>query len=152
MTDRLPDDREMASLLYRLETLRRVAEQQGELRAADGRLLWLLSDGRARTLREIADDLNLEQSTVNRQVNATVKAGLLSRSHETGRTAWVFTGTPEGLAAFERSLRQHLGLYDRALAAIPQAHRRDFLDHFAQFVDAYGDELRRAAWSALTQR
>ncbi len=144
MPDPLPDDREAASLLARLETFRRFAEQHGELRSADGRLLWLLSDGHPRTLREIADNLNLEQSTVNRQVNAAVKAGLLSRSPGSGR-AGLFEATAEGKERFEVALGQHLELYDAALDALTD--RPAFLAELARFVEAYGDAVRRAAWS-----
>lgn len=148
----LPDDREVASLLVRLDTYRRVAEQSGELRPADGRLLWLLSDGRPRTLRDIAEELNLEQSTVNRQVNAALKSGLVSRSREKGSPAWLFAGTEEGVALFERALTQHLALFDRALEAVPSTDRQGFIAALGAFVDAYGDALRRNTWSQITDR
>lgn len=148
----LPDDREVASLLARLDTFRRVAEQSGELRPADGRLLWLLSDGRPRTLRDIAEELNLEQSTVNRQVNGALKSGLVNRFREKGSSAWLFEGTETGIAGFERALAQHLGLFDRALEALPSADRARFIADLAAFVDAYGDALRRTTWSKSTDR
>ncbi|GAB3581188.1 MarR family winged helix-turn-helix transcriptional regulator [Calidifontibacter terrae] len=145
MTAPLPDDREVASLLNRLDTSRRVAEQQGELRAADGRLLWLLSDGRGRSLREIAEELNLEQSTVNRQVNAALKTGLVGRSRAGGRS-WQFAVTEQGKQAFEVGLAEHLSLFAGALTAV--ADRPAFLADLARFVDAYADQVRRATWSS----
>ena len=72
----------LAAALHHLDLSRRVVEQRADIGVADMRLLWLLSDDRARTLREIADDLTLEQSTVNRQVNAALAAGLLRRDRD----------------------------------------------------------------------
>ncbi|SKB04090.1 MarR family transcriptional regulator [Aeromicrobium choanae] len=104
---------------------------------ADQRLLWMFSDGRPRTLREIADELGLEQSTVNRQANAALKAGLLERSREPGQSAWHFTANESALADFARALDRHLGLLDRALDALPRADRARFLEQFGTFADAF---------------
>ncbi len=132
--------REAASLFAQLDTYRRVAEQRGPVRPAEGRLLWLLSDGRARTLGEIAEDLNLEQSTVNRQVNGALKAGLVERTRDGGR-AWRFAATSQGAATFETALTEHLTLHDGALAAVRDPET--FLAELALFVDAYGAALHR---------
>ncbi|MFD6137837.1 MarR family winged helix-turn-helix transcriptional regulator, partial [Isoptericola sp. NPDC060257] len=99
----LTDDRRVAGLLFRLDLHRRLAEHRSPLGTADGRLLWLLSDGRPRTLREIAEALRLEQSTVNRQVNGALAAGLLRRFTAPGRSARLLEPTEEGLARFEEA-------------------------------------------------
>lgn len=122
--------------IARLERGRRAAET-ARYNHADGRLLWMFSDGVPRTLRMIAEELGLEQSTVNRQANAALKAGLLVRSREDGQNAWHFTASDAALSTFSRELGVHLGLLDEALQAIPEDDRARFLEHFSAFADAY---------------
>ncbi|MFE7404784.1 MarR family winged helix-turn-helix transcriptional regulator [Isoptericola sp. NPDC057559] len=139
----LPADRRVASLLVRLDVNRRIAEHHSELGTADGRLLWLLSDGRPRTLREIADALRLEQSTVNRQVNAALAAGFLRRFTEAGRPARLIEPTAEGLTAFERATTRALGAYADGLAVLGD-EAGAFLDLLERFTQAYGEAVRDA--------
>jgi len=129
--------------IARIERGRRAAEV-GRFGHADGRLLWMFSDGRPRTLREIAEELGLEQSTVNRQANAALKAGLLTRSREHGQNAWHFTATERALADFSRDLQRHLGLLDQAMQRIPAEERDRFLDHLIAFADGYIDAAESA--------
>ncbi|MFD6178715.1 MULTISPECIES: MarR family winged helix-turn-helix transcriptional regulator [unclassified Isoptericola] len=139
----LPTDRRVASLLVRLDVNRRTAEHRSELGTADGRLLWLLSDGRPRTLREIADALRLEQSTVNRQVNAALAAGYLRRFTEAGRPARLIEPTAEGLDAFERATSRALGAYADGLAVLGD-EAGTFLDLLERFTAAYGEAVLEA--------
>jgi len=139
----LSDDRRVAGLLFRLDLHRRLAEHRSPLGTADGRLLWLLSDGRPRTLREVAEALRLEQSTVNRQVNGALAAGLLRRFTTPGRSARLLEPTEEGLARFEEATGQALGAYADGLAVLG-ADAGAFLDQLERFADAYGDAVREA--------
>lgn len=136
-----PAERRVASLLFRLDLHRRLAEHRSPLGTADGRLLWLLSDGRPRTLREIAEALRLEQSTVNRQVNGALAAGLLRRFTEPGRSARLIEPTPEGAATFERATDLALGAFADGLAALGD-EAGEFLDLLERFAGAYGDAVR----------
>ena len=104
---------------------------------AHQRLLWMFSDGRPRTLREIAEELGLEQSTVNRQANAALAAGLLQRTREPGQNAWHFSATEAALADFARKLDHHLALLEEALGVVPEDERARFLGHLGAFADAY---------------
>lgn len=121
-----------------LEKGRRAAES-ARFGHADARLLWMFSDGRPRTLRDIADELGLEQSTVNRQANAALKAGLLIRSREPGQNAWRFIADEAALAEFSRELEAHLALLDRALRTLPTGERERFLEQFGTFAEAYAE-------------
>lgn len=141
----LPRERVIASLLARLEVHRRLAEHRSPLGVAEGRLLWLLSDRRPRTLREIADALGLEQSTVNRQVNGALAAGLVRRFAEPGRAGRLIEPTDHGLASFERATTYALGAYEQSLAALGD-RAGDFLGRLEEFVDAYGEAVRRDEW------
>ncbi len=137
----LSADRRLASLVGRLEVHRRLAEDRSALSHADGRLLWFLSDGRPRTLREIADGLNLEQSTVNRQVNAALSAGRLRRFAEPTQAARLIEPTEEGLALYEAASARALGAYADGLAALDDESDR-FLELLETFVAAYGEAVR----------
>ncbi len=131
----------MAGLVTRFERHRRVIEQEAQLGAADQRLLWMFSDEEPRTLREIAVALRLEQSTVNRQVNAARKAGLLERTREPGQAAALYRATPEGLERFHHDLDRAIEVFGLGLAAVDPAERDALLRNFEAFVDAFGDAL-----------
>lgn len=132
--------RELASLLQRLDALRRTAEHRyGSLTTAERRLLWLLSDEAPRTLREISTELNLEQSTVNRQVNGAVKAGLVRMVEaQPARHVEVTAG---GTAAFNADVVGILDGYQDALAAMGQGRAERFTGSLEAFVATYADVL-----------
>lgn len=138
----LTSGRALAGLLTRLDVHRRLVESRSPLGVADGRLLWLLSDRRPRTLREIADALGLEQSTVNRQVNGALKEGLVRRIDEPGQPARRIEPTEDGLAALEAATSVILGAYEAGLAALGDQNAAQFLELLDQFVDAYGEAVR----------
>ncbi|WP_051681646.1 MarR family winged helix-turn-helix transcriptional regulator [Cellulomonas sp. HZM] len=136
----LSPDRAVGWLMRQLARHMHLAEQRMRLNTADMRLLWLLSDGRPRTLREVSDALGLEQSTVNRQANAALDAGLLRRFDEPGHTARLLEPTDEGRSALERDLAGALGALSASLDTLgPDAET--FLSLFARFVEAYGDAV-----------
>ncbi|RYE76484.1 MAG: MarR family transcriptional regulator, partial [Myxococcales bacterium] len=112
-----------AVALGKLEHVRRIAQAASHFRTADSRLLWMFSDQQPRTLREIAEELRLEQSTVNRQANAAVKAGVLRRFRDEDQGAWQFLATDGAMARFTDDLDRHLGELDAASRAIPEGQR-----------------------------
>lgn len=135
--------RRVADLFARMSRAQQ-HDRQGELIGlADLRILWLLDDDRARSLKEIAVDLHLEQSTVNRQVNAALSAGLVQRERaEQG--VYRFSPTAEGRRRFDERVERSLGAYRVALAALgPQGAAR-FLDLLDTFTRAYGDVIGSA--------
>lgn len=121
-----------------LERAQRAAEDVAEVRVADRRLLWLLSDGEPRTMRQIAEELGLEQSTVNRQVNAALGEGLLARTDPDEHHARPLVVTEEGQALFGRSFDRHVGYVERALEVIPADRAPTFLTDLVAFAEAYG--------------
>lgn len=146
----LSRDRQLAAELLMLDRQRHAAAQRATLGAAELRLLWLFSDGRARTLREIADTLHLEQSTVNRQVNGAIHAGHLHRFTERGRTARLVALTPEGQQRFGTDTELILRLYDEALDALGEEDAPQFLALLDRFVEAYAETVRRATGHPIT--
>lgn len=113
----LPPDQEVARQFLRMERLHHTMRAHGTMHAADVRLLWLLTSAPPLTLREIADTLHLEQSTVNRQVNAAIRNGLLHRFDD-GRAAKVVTPTAHGREIFRTDTAVAQRVYRAALAAL----------------------------------
>lgn len=114
------------------------------LGTADLRLLWLLADGRARTLKEIADELRLEQSTINRQVNAALASGYVERRRRSGGSAHEFERTEEGRRVFETDTARSLGAYASALARMAPQDSEAFLALAQEFLDHYRREVEGA--------
>lgn len=133
----------MAALITDLERLRRAQMSQMDLGMADLRILWMFSDGRARTLKQIAHDLELEQSTVNRQINAAIAEGLLERTREEGSPAQLISPSERGAAAFDGDVEKSLAALRLGLDAV-DGDVTDFLDQFTRFVDAFDAGIRAA--------
>lgn len=111
-----------------------------DLGIADLRILWLFSDHRARTLKEIAEELHLEQSTVNRQINAALSAGLVQRERRVGSHAYEFSRSAEGERAFESDVAKSLNAFRAGLDAVGD-DAEAFLVGFTRFVDAYAEAV-----------
>ena len=143
----LPDEPgwQLAAALSRLDRAQRAAEAGAALGIADSRLMWLFSDHTPRTLKQVSDDLGLEQSTVNRQANAALASGLLRRFREAGRPAQLVEATEQGLATFAEDLDRHLGRLETALSALPERCREDFPALLGAFVEAYAAAIGPAA-------
>lgn len=136
-----PPERRLAAVLSRLDSQRRVQESKMRLGTADLRLLWLFTDGRPRTLKEIATELRLEQSTVNRQVNAATGSGLLARTRRPGGTAYEFDRTEEGRRVFGEDVGTSLGAYAAALEAMGEDDAASFLTLVESFLGHYRREV-----------
>lgn len=137
----LPDDRRVAALITHLDRARRMQSSQMALGTADLRILWMFADDQPRTLKEIAAELSLEQSTVNRQINAAMAEGLLQRSRRPGSPAHEISRTEKGVEVFEADVAKSLTAFTSGLDAL--GDRVDgFLADFTRFVEAYDSALR----------
>lgn len=123
----------------RWSTVRRAVENGQQLKVAEGRLMWLLRDGEARTLRQIAEQLDLEQSTVNRQVHAALASGVVRRFRAEDSSTWLVEMSDEGQDRFTADLTRMMTVYDEAIDAVPEEEQERFLKHLAAFVDALGE-------------
>lgn len=129
-------ERRLAGLMTRLDHARRQLDQQSTLGTSDMRLLWLFNDGGSRTLRQIAEQLGLEQSTVNRQVNAAVNHGLLVKTRERPGESYRLRRSTAGERQFEQALDETLGIYQHALDGLG-ADAEPFLLLLEHFVQTY---------------
>lgn len=107
-------------------------------------MLWLFADGRGRTLKEIADELALEQSTVNRQVNAALGSGLLERTRKTGGTAYDFNRTADGRRTFDEVAGISMGAYANALDALGDDAAEQLVALVQSFLEHFGDAVASA--------
>lgn len=121
----------------RLERGRRAVEGRARLGTADRRLIWLLVEEGPRTMKEISDELGLEQSTVNRQVNAALRAGYLERGEQASRGARTLTPTEEGYELFASDMRLVMTVLEEGLSAVPAAEAKGFMDNIVAFSEAY---------------
>lgn len=127
----------------RWAAVRRGVEGGQLLRVAEGRMLWLLRDGQPRTLRQLAEELDLEQSTVNRQVHAALDSGIIVRSRPQDSAPYVVTMSDEGEVRFRTDMARLTHVYEHALAVIPEPEQERFLEHLGAFVEGL-DEASRA--------
>lgn len=127
---------ELADQLLRFSKRRHAAIEGIELEASAFKLLWLLSD-RPRTLREISDELDLDLSTINRQVNAAVRAGLLERFTVPDSPSKPVRPTAEGRRLYEHDMAVHADLLRSVLAEMGADQARELIRSLAAFNDAY---------------
>lgn len=130
--------RRFATAMMRFERQRHVITQCATIGTANLRLLCLLSESGPRTLREIADQLKLEQSTVNRQVNAALHQGMVERSREPGSPAYRFAPTEAGTEALKANLDVILGGYQSALDRLGPEKSERLIALLHEFADEYG--------------
>lgn len=126
------------SSFTRLQSAHRLMEANTSVRAADLRLIWLMADGEPRSVKEIADELALERSTVSRQVNAALVDGFVERAEHPVAGARPFVVTQHGVGTLTQILERNLDLYEGALATVPEGERERFVELLSGVVDAYG--------------
>jgi DNA-binding MarR family transcriptional regulator len=107
--------RELGDELMRLSRRRTQVYPGARLDTSAFRLLWLLTEGTPRTLRELAEELQLDQSTVNRQVNAAIKHGLVERYAVPGSPSRLLRPTEAGRAAYVHDGELRAEVYNEVL-------------------------------------
>ena len=107
--------RELGDELMRLSRRRAQNYPGSQLDTSAFRLLWLLTEGASRTLRELADELQLDLSTVNRQVNAAIKHGLVERYAVPGSPSRLLRPTGAGTAAYVHDAALRAEVYQAVL-------------------------------------
>lgn len=127
----------LAGLMSESDRARRAVEQRQKLGTADLRLLWLLGDGRARTMREVADELRLEQSTVNRQVAAAQRHGYVRRVAPAAGGAMVVEDTERGAEVVADDIATLLAAINTALADFDDSEVDELIGLLSRFVAAY---------------
>ena len=128
---------ELADELMRVGRRRHVNVEGTELEMSAFKVLWVLSDDRPRTLRELAEELDLELSTINRQVNAAVRGGLLERFSVPDGPSKPVRPTAEGRRLYQHDSAIHADLYRSVLAEMGADQVRELTRGLQAFNDAY---------------
>ena len=128
---------ELGDELFRLQRHRATVYDGVLLESSAFRLMWALRDGEPRTLRRLAELLDLEQSTINRQVHAALDAGYLERFEVVGSASKLLRPTPAGRAAYEHDGLIRADRYHRVLAELGVERARSLVEHLAAFNDAW---------------
>lgn len=121
--------------LTRLASRRVLVPEGSRLDASAFRILRLLVE-EPRTLRELSDLLHLEQSTVNRQVNAAGRHGLLEGYAVPGEASRRHRPTAAGREAFAHDARLRAAAFTAALHELGPATSRRLADDLVAFNDA----------------
>ena len=127
--------RELGDELMRLGRRRTTTYPGSRLDTSAFRILWLLAE-EPRTLRALSDELQLEQSTVSRQVSAAVKHGLVERWGTPGAGGWLHRPTEQGRAAYEHDAQLRVDVYSRVLDDVGRARVDSLVAELAEFNDA----------------
>jgi DNA-binding MarR family transcriptional regulator len=127
--------RELGYELMRLRRLRTTTHPGSVLDVSAFRILWLLSE-QPRTLRAVADELQLEQSTVSRQVNAAIRRGLVRRCENDAAGGWLHVPTEQGRVAYEHDLGLRIEVYSRVLDNLGRTRVASLVAELAAFNHA----------------
>jgi DNA-binding MarR family transcriptional regulator len=100
------------------------------------RILWRLDERGPLTQRELADELHLEQSTINRQVNSAIRQGLVERDPAPGRGASPVRPTEAGRNAFVHDGRLRADVTARAIEDLGAQRTREMVASLRAFNDA----------------
>lgn len=138
-----PDLLALGGELLRLQRRRRHEYAGTVLETSAFRLLWVLDDGEPRTLRRLSADLDLEQSTVNRQVNAAISAGWLERYDVAGSASKLVRPTPAGAEAFRRDGQVRAAAIRAALDELGPERAGMLIEVLTAFNDAWDAVLAR---------
>lgn len=134
--------------LLRLQRRRTTVPPGTRLEVSAFRILWVLAHDGPTTLRSLAEQLDLEQSTVNRQVHAALDAGWIEECPApTGRAGAATSGraraarhyrpTRAGRAAYEHDGRLRAERYLTALDRLGSARASRLVEDLTAFNDAW---------------
>lgn len=134
--------RALSTELVRL-TRRRDAGSALVLDASAYKILWLVVEEGPHTLRALADGLQLDQSTINRQVHAVVERGLAERHEEDGAPAMLIRATSEGDAAYRHDARIRAEGLREVVDTMGERATADLVAGLARFNDAIDEATER---------
>lgn len=131
--------------LMRLSRRRAVGYDGAVLDASAFRLLWLLTEGPPRTLRELAEELQLDLSTVNRQVNAALGHGLVERYAVPDSPSRLLRPTEAGRAAYRHDGALRAEVYGAVLDDLGPERAVALVEELRALNDGLDREQQRRA-------
>lgn len=150
MSESVTDDtlRRLSDELIRIRRRREVGDPAMILDGSAFKILWLLVDHGPHTLRALADHLQLEQSTINRQVKVVLARGLAQRHSEPGSAGKLITATPAG----ERAYRHDADLRHEGLRSVVDGLGERSMADLAVGLAALNDAIDQAIESSGHRR
>lgn len=140
-TESYPDLAALGDELLRLQRRRTTTYAGSVLDTSAFRILRVLADGEPRTMRQLAQELDLEQSTVNRQVHAAIDAGYLERFDVEGTVSKLLRPTGAGLEAFDHDAQLRATLIQGALDALGPGRGARLVADLKDFNDAWDEAV-----------
>lgn len=128
--------RALGTELLRVSRLRAASYAGSRLDNSAFRILWLLVEQGPLTQRQLAEELQLERSTVTRQVAAALERGLVERHETAGRAGRVLRPTAAGEEAYRHDGRLRADRLTAALAALGPERAERLVADLAAFNDA----------------
>ena len=125
--------RALAAEIMRLTRRRATSYPGSVLEESAFRILLVLVEEGPRSLRELALDLQLEQSTISRQVSSAVGHGLVERYGESPR---LVRATGAGREAYRHDGRLRGQVWDRAIAELGPERGAALIAGLHDFNDA----------------
>lgn len=139
--------RALSNELVRLGRRRETSSPETTLDASAYKILWLVVEHGPRTLRELAQDLKLDQSTINRQVHAVIGHGYAERYADPESPGMLVRATPAGEAAYRSDSQVRTEGLRGIVNTLGEQVTADLADGLASFNDAIDeaveDSLRR---------
>lgn len=113
------------------------------------RILWAVAEHGPLSMRELEHELQLEQSTVSRQVKGAVSRGLVELELAPGRRERLVRLTESGTAAYQRDGALRLEIFRETLAELGRDRVRSLVRDLAELNDAiekaYSDEAETSS-------
>src|SRR4051812_5402660 len=100
------------------------------------RILLVLVEEGPRSLQELADELQLERSTVSRQVNAAIGRALIERYAVAGRSSRLLRPTEQGRTAYGHDGRLRAAMLSDAIVELGTERAERLVSELAAFNDA----------------
>lgn len=143
--------RALGDELIRLNRRRMTTYADARLDNSAFKILWLLVETGPMTLKEIAEQLQLEQSTINRQVHAASDRGLVERFEDPELAARPVRATAAGEEAYRHDASLRAAVMREALGELGAADAAGVIADLRRLNDAF-DRAHSRAGSAPAQR
>lgn len=123
--------------LLRVGRLRAASYPGSQLENSAFRILWLLVERGPSTQRDLAEELQLERSTVTRQVAAVMDRGLVERHDTPGRGGRLLRPTDAGERAFRHDGELRAARLTAALGELGPERSARMVADLRAFNDAF---------------
>ncbi|RYB89937.1 MarR family transcriptional regulator [Nocardioides oleivorans] len=127
--------------LMRLGRRRETNASVTDLDASAFKILWLVVEHGPHTLRGLAEGLQLEQSTINRQVHAAVDRGWVERYDDPDSPAMLVRATAPGETAYRVESRARADGLRMIVDTLGERAVADLAGGLARFNDAIEDAV-----------